>query len=112
MTELSKQRCEACRADAPKVSDEELAELIKQIPDWAASTRDGILMLERTYSFNNFKQAVAFGVQVGMLAESEGHHPEITIEWGKVRVVWWSHKIKGLHRNDFICASKTDKLYA
>ena len=112
MTELIKQRCEACNADAPKVSDEELRELIRQIPCWAANVRDGILMLEREFGFKNFKQAMAFSVQVGMLAEAEGHHPEITTEWGKVKVAWWSHKIKGLHRNDFICAAKTDKLFA
>ena len=49
--------------------------------------------------------------KIANLAEQEDHHPKISLEWGKVSVLWWSHKIKGLHRNDFICASKTDDLY-
>ena len=108
---LIKQHCEACRADAPKVSDDELAILIKQIPSWAPIIRDNIMMLERTYSLDNYASAVKFTNQVADLAEEEGHHPAILLEWGKVTVTWWSHKIKGLHRNDFICAAKTDELY-
>ena len=108
---LTKQHCEACRADAPKVSDEELAELIKEIPSWAPIIRDNIMMLERMYSFDNYQQAVAFTNQVAELADQEDHHPALLLEWGKVTVTWWSHKIKGLHRNDFICAAKTDQIY-
>ena len=108
---LTKQRCEACRADAPKVSDEELATLIKEIPSWAPIIRDNIMMLERTYSLDNYVKAVEFTKQVAELAEEEGHHPALLLEWGKVTVTWWSHKIKGLHRNDFICAAKTDAIF-
>jgi len=109
--ELIKQRCEACRADAPRVTEQELAELIKQIPSWAPTIRDEIMMLERTYSFNNYAQAVTFTNQVAEMADLEDHHPALLLEWGKVTVSWWSHKIKGLHKNDFICAAKTDELY-
>jgi len=109
---LTSQRCEACCADAPKVSDEELAELISEIPSWAPIIRDNIMMLERMYSFENYDAALAFTNKVAHLAEQEGHHPALLLEWGKVTVTWWSHKIKGLHRNDFICAAKTDQLYA
>ena len=105
---LSKQACEACKADAPKVSDEELAQLIKEIPEWAAVTEDNILKLRRVYTFKNYQQAVAFTNKVANLAEQENHHPDILLEWGKVTVTWWSHKIKGLHKNDFIMAAKTD----
>ncbi len=108
--QLSQQQCVACHADAPKVSDQELAELIKEIPDWAAPVNNGIMMLERVYKFKNFKLAQAFTNKVADLAEAEFHHPAITLEWGKVTVVWWTHAIKGLHRNDFICAAKTDAL--
>jgi 4a-hydroxytetrahydrobiopterin dehydratase len=111
MAELKAQSCEACRADAPKVSDEELAELIKQIPDWTPITPNNILQLERVYKFKNFKQAIAFTNLVGDMAEEEGHHPGLLTEWGKVTVTWWSHSIKGLHRNDFICAAKTDSIF-
>ncbi len=107
---LASQQCEACHVDAPKVSDNELAELIGQLPDWVPEVRDGVMMLERVFKFKNFKQALAFTNQVAELAEAEFHHPAITTEWGKVTVTWWTHAIKGLHRNDFICAAKTDAL--
>ncbi|WP_416305573.1 4a-hydroxytetrahydrobiopterin dehydratase [Neptunicella sp. SCSIO 80796] len=110
MSELSNQKCEACRADAPKVTDQELAELMKMIPDWVPVPRDGIMQLEREFKFKNFKLAMAFANQVGELAEAEFHHPSILLEWGKVTVTWWTHKINGLHKNDFICAAKTDEL--
>jgi len=108
---LSEQHCEACRAGAPKVSDDELAELIREIPDWAPVTQGEVMQLQRTFKFKNFRQALAFTNLVGELAESEGHHPEILTEWGKTTVTWWTHKINGLHRNDFICAAKTDALF-
>ena len=108
---LTKQRCEACRADAPKVSDEELATLIKEIPSWAPIIRDNVMMLERTYSLDNYLKAVEFTNRVAELAEEEDHHPALLLEWGKVTVTWWSHKIKGLHKNDFICAAKTDHIF-
>lgn len=110
MSALSQQRCEACRADAPKVSDEELAELMQQIPDWQPVVIDGVLQLKREFAFKNFKQAMAFSNRLADLAETEGHHPGILTEWGKVTVFWWSHSINGLHRNDFVMAAKTDTL--
>ncbi len=111
MTALNQQSCEACRADAPRVTDEELAELVRMVPEWRAIVVDGIMQLERVFTFKNFKQAMAFSNRLADLAESEGHHPGILTEWGKVTVTWWSHSIKGLHRNDFIMAAKTDTLW-
>ena len=108
--DLSQESCEACRADAPKVSDDELMVLIAKIPDWNIEVRDGIMQLEKVFSFNNFVNALAFTNQVGEIAEQEGHHPALLTEWGKVTVTWWSHKIRGLHRNDFIMAARTDQL--
>ncbi|SDK70078.1 4a-hydroxytetrahydrobiopterin dehydratase [Microbulbifer yueqingensis] len=109
MTELAEQKCEACRADAPLVSDEELAELLREIPDWTPVTRDGVMQLERVFKFRNFKQALAFTNRVGEIAEEVGHHPALLTEWGKVTVTWWSHEAGGLHKNDFIMAARTDK---
>ena len=108
---LTKMQCEACRADAPRVSEDELAVLIKEIPSWAPIIRDNIMMLERTYSLRNYAEAVTFTNRIADMAEQEDHHPAILLEWGKVTVTWWSHKIKGLHKNDFICAAKTDALF-
>lgn len=110
MTKLSQQSCEACRADAPKVSDDELAELMRMIPEWQPVVIDDVLQLKREFKFKNFKQAMAFSNRLADLAEAEGHHPGIFTEWGKVTVTWWSHSIQGLHRNDFIMAAKTDTL--
>jgi 4a-hydroxytetrahydrobiopterin dehydratase len=112
MSDLSQMHCEACRADAPTVSDEELKTLIRDIPDWSVETRDGIMQLERVYKFRNFADAMVFANHVGDIAEAEGHHPAILVEWGRVTVTWWSHKIRGLHRNDFIMAARTDTLSA
>ena len=72
---------------------------------------DGLRKLICSFAFLSYKESISFTNKVANLAEEEDHHPEIILEWGKVTVLWWSHKIKGLHMNDFICASKTDKLY-
>ena len=111
-TALKQGHCEACSADAPKVSEEELAELIRQIPDWSIEVRDGIMQLEKVFRFKNFRHALAFTNAVGAIAEEEGHHPGLLTEWGKVTVTWWSHSIKGLPRNDFIMAARTDEVAA
>lgn len=110
MSQLSQQQCQACHANAPKIEQNELAELIKLIPDWSSVVRDGVMQLEREFKFTNFKKALAFTNIVGEMAEQQGHHPALLTEWGKVTVTWWSHSIKGLHQNDFICAAKTDRL--
>jgi len=108
---LSNETCEACRADAPRVSDDELALYMKQLPDWIGLAEEGVLKLRREFLFSNFVEALAFTNKVGELAEEFGHHPDLLTEWGKTTVTWWSHKIKGLHKNDFVLAAKTDLLY-
>lgn len=110
METLTKMKCEACRKDSPRVTEAEIRELSPQIPEWKLVERDNILRVERVFSFKNFAEAIAFTNRVAGLAESEGHHPAILTEWGKVTVTWWTHKIKGLHRNDFIMAAKTDQV--
>lgn len=110
MTYLNEMQCEVCRSGAPAVAEEEREVLLAQLPDWRIAAYEGIDCLERQFIFKNFALALAFTCRVGALAEAEGHHPAIITEWGKVTVRWWTHKIKGLHKNDFICASKTDAL--
>jgi 4a-hydroxytetrahydrobiopterin dehydratase len=112
MSTLQESSCTACRADAPQVTDEEIAELKPQIPEWQIIERDGMRQLERIFRLKNFAQALEFTNKVGALAESEGHHPALLTQWGSVTVTWWTHKIRGLHRNDFIMAAKTDRLAA
>lgn len=111
MTEQLKQlKCVACRGDEPTATEAEIKAYKKQIPDWEIIQVGGINRLQRTYDFKNFKQALEFTNQVGEIAEMEDHHPRLVTEWGKVTVQWWTHKIEGLHKNDFIMAAKTDDL--
>jgi len=112
MSMLSAERCVACRRDSPRVTEVEIAELRREVSAWQLVERDGIPRLERLFRFPSFADALAFANRVGALAEEEGHHPALLTEWGQVTVTWWTHKIRGLHRNDFIMAAKTDALVA
>ena len=110
MSDLVKQKCVACRADAPRVTDDELPDLLKQIPDWQPVTDNSVLKLNKVFNFDNYLDAISFTNKIAQLAEDEDHHPAILLEWGRVEVTWWTHKIGGLHKNDFIAAAKTDLL--
>ena len=79
-----------------------------QVPDWTLVEREAIQRLERVFRFGSFAAALSFTNRVGVLAEAEGHHPAILTEWGQVTVTLWTHKIRGLHRNDFVMAAKID----
>jgi 4a-hydroxytetrahydrobiopterin dehydratase len=109
---LNTMKCVACRADSPAVTDAEISLYYPQVADWQILEIDGIKRLQRLFKFHDFAQALAFTDRVGALAESEGHHPALLTEWGRVTVTWWTHKIRGLHRNDFIMAARTDELFA
>jgi|SRR5215210_6491995 4a-hydroxytetrahydrobiopterin dehydratase len=111
MSELSEIKCTACQGDEPTLTDAEIAVLRPKVPEWQVVKREDIERLERVFEFRNFAQALAFTHRVGEQAEAEGHHPALLTEWGKVTVTWWTHKIGGLHRNDFIMAAKTDGLF-
>ncbi len=111
MTELTQEKCVACRADAPHVTEQDISELHPQVSDWKLIEEGGTRKLERVFRLPNFVKALAFTVGVGNLAEAEGHHPRLVTEWGSVAVTWWTHKIRDLHRNDFIMAAKTDRVF-
>jgi 4a-hydroxytetrahydrobiopterin dehydratase len=110
MNTLRQQKCEVCQIGAPLATPREIDEYLQQAPDWTVTEVDGVKRLRRTFGFKDFNTALAFTNKIGELADQEDHHPEIVTEWGKVTVSWWSHKIKGLHKNDFIMAAKTDAL--
>jgi 4a-hydroxytetrahydrobiopterin dehydratase len=110
MEPLAQMRCVACRKDAPTVTEAEIAELHPHVPDWEVVELVGIKRLRRVFPTDDFAQALAFTQRVGEIAEEEAHHPALLTEWGRTTVTWWTHKIKGLHRNDFIMAAKTDQL--
>ena len=110
MAELQAQSCEACKIDAPRLTDTEITNLISEINDWDL-IKEPVKQIKKIFSFPDYQSGVNFLNAVATMADQEDHHPELVLEWGKVTVIWWSHKIKGLHKNDFICASKTDNLY-
>ncbi len=107
---LAQERCEDCHAGAAGVSDTEITTLLEALPGWSLEYIDDIPQLCCSYVFDDFVSALNFTCRVGEMAENAGHHPAITTEWGKVTVRWWTHKINGLHRNDFIMAARTDRL--
>jgi len=111
MEELFSKTCEPCKAGALRLNDQEVEELLKQVPGWAVIEVDKVPRLQKAYLFKNFKQALAFTNKIGEVAEQHGHHPVLVTEWGKVSVSWWTHKIGGLHKNDFIMAAKSDALF-
>jgi len=111
MTDLATGKCVACRAGEPTLTDAEIAELQPQLPDWQLKEVEGMRRLERVFKFKNFAQALEFTNKIGAIAEEENHHPLIITEWGKVTINWWTHKIGGLHKNDFIMAARSDELY-
>ncbi|MGI9345399.1 MAG: 4a-hydroxytetrahydrobiopterin dehydratase, partial [Gammaproteobacteria bacterium] len=108
---LSDRHCVACAGDAPKLPDAQINLLMRQVPEWVVVEEDAILRLHRIFEFRNWAESMAFVARVSELAEAEQHHPAIGLEWGKVVVWWWTHKIRGLHENDFIAAAHTDRLY-
>ena len=108
MTDLVYRRCTPCRGGVPPLSGQALASLQERLPLWKVV--DGH-HLERSFLFSDFKTALAFVNQVGALAEEEGHHPDLTLSWGKVDARIYTHKIGGLSDNDFILAAKIDQIF-
>lgn len=110
MSELSRLKCVACRGDDPKLTEAEITDLLQQVSEWQLIEVDGIQRIERVFTWKNFGQALEFANKVGAIAEEEDHHPVLIVEWGQVTVQWWTHVVKGLHKNDLIMAAKTDDL--
>jgi 4a-hydroxytetrahydrobiopterin dehydratase len=111
MSDLYQMKCVACRAGEPTVTESEIYMLHPQIPDWQIKEVDGVQRLEHVFKFKDFVQALEFTNKVGAIAEEENHHPLIITEYGRVTIHWWTHKIGGLHKNDFIMAAKSDEIY-
>ena len=107
MSELAKKKCVPCTGGVPPLSAERAGELLSQLQGWAIE--DGH-HLHKAHEFPDFVTALAFVSNVGALAEQEGHHPDIYLTWGKVRIQIWTHKIDGLTESDFILAAKIDGL--
>jgi 4a-hydroxytetrahydrobiopterin dehydratase len=111
MKSLSSLVCKACRADAPLLTQDEILSLMPEVEGWEITVDDGLQKLTRVFKTKNYAQSLAFTNAIGALAEEANHHPLIVLEYASVKVEWWSHKIKGLHKNDFIMAAKTTEVY-
>jgi len=111
MDELVQDHCTPIKLNTPKLIESEISQLIAQLPGWLMYEKDGEPRLEKSFKFDNFKQAADFTAQIADEADKEDHHPAILTEWGRVTITWWTHRIKGLHQNDFIMAAKTEQLY-
>ena len=108
MSELANKECIPCKGGVPPLAGAELEALQAQLGgDWRVV--DGH-HLEKTYTFPNFADALAFVNRVGELAERVNHHPDLYLAWGKVKVTIWTHKIDGLSEADFVFAAKADTL--
>ncbi len=108
MSELAKLECVPCRGGVPPLRGKELTELLDRLGGgWRVTDEHH---LEKEYSFKDFRDALAFTNRVGELAETQGHHPDIYLAWGKVRLTIWTHKIDGLTESDFVFAAKADTL--
>ena len=110
MSALHEKHCEACQLGAPVVTEEQATELLLSVPSWKREFHDDVEKLEREFHFVDFKDALNFTCEIATLSEQENHHPSILTEWGKVTVCWWTHKIYGLHLNDYIMAAITDMI--
>ena len=108
ITELSEQKCTPCHGGVEPLAEPMLNEYHKQLAEgWQIIGRK---RLERNFKFKNFAEALEFTNKIGQLAEQQHHHPDIHLSWGKVKLELWTHKIGGLHENDFILAAMIDKL--
>ena len=108
MNALAQKECVPCKGGVPKLEGEQLASLARQLPEgWDVVDEHH---LEKEFGFRNFREALQFANRVGELAEAQGHHPDIYLAWGKVKLTIWTHKIDGLTESDFILAAKADEL--
>ena len=105
---LSNLKCEACNGKTPKLSENEIIENLEKVNSW--SLNDKKEMIFKKYNFKNFRQAINFVNIIGELSENEGHHPDISVGWGYCLIMIHTHAINALSINDFILASKIDKL--
>jgi 4a-hydroxytetrahydrobiopterin dehydratase len=107
MTELVREHCKACEKGTPALAEDEAARLADEVPAWH---REGNSELRREFSFKNFRDAFGFVARAALIAESEGHHPDIELGWGRAAFRLTTHAASGLTRNDFILAAKLDRL--
>lgn len=105
---LKEKSCEPCKGGVPPLNEAEASALLIDTPGW--SLIDNNKKIECTYKFSDFASALNLAVKAADIAEEEGHHPDITFGWGYCKILFYTHKINGLHENDFIMAAKINML--
>jgi len=108
MSELARKQCVPCMGGVPPLEGREIKKLLDQLGRGWTVVDDH--HLEKEYKYDDFRQALDFTNRVGELAEAQGHHPDVYLAWGKVKLTVWTHKINGLTESDFIFAAKADEL--
>jgi len=108
MKDLTQMKCVACEGGVTKLTEGDARAFLTHTPSWTLAEDFG--SIRREFTFKDFKEALAFTNKVGEIAESEGHHPDLTLGWGKVGITLTTHAIGGLSENDFIVAAKVDVL--
>lgn len=111
MSGLVRENCIALTHIVPQMTDDEAQTLHAEVPAWEIVTLDGIKRLRRTFKFSTYADGLNFTNQIAQLAEQQGHHPRLITDYAAVTVEWWTHVAKGLHRNDFIMAAKSDQTF-
>lgn len=106
--DLTQKKCVACEGGVPKLTEGDARAFLTHTPAWELSSDTS--SISRTFSFKDFKEAMSFAIQIASIAEEEGHHPDLTVSWGKVKVFLTTHALGGLSENDFIVAAKVDQL--
>ena len=110
MKDLKNSACVPCEEGGDPMDAATIEKYLKDVSGWEWIDKGQVDKLQRVFKFKNFAEAISFADRVGEIAEEQGHHPKLVVEWGKVNVIWWTHAVGGLHRNDFIMAAKTDEL--
>jgi 4a-hydroxytetrahydrobiopterin dehydratase len=105
--ELAKKSCVPCKGGVPALKGEAIQRLLAQLEGWEVIDEHH---LSKTYSFPDYATALGFVNRVSVVAENEGHHPDVYLSWGRVRLEIWTHKIDGLTESDFIFAAKADEV--
>ena len=109
-TPLAERHCEACKPGTPTLAADRIDKLLQDVPGWTVADAEGHLELIRSYRFKGFMPGVELVNEIARLAEEEGHHPDLQLSYGVLRVSLWTHVAGGLTDNDFILAAKIDRL--
>ena len=108
---LVQKECTPCHKGAPKLSNAQITLYLEDVASWKVVSEDEELKLFKKFELNNFEETMTFVNRVAAISQQNGHHPVMLVEFRMVSIWWWTHKIEGLHQNDFIMAAKTDDLF-